>query len=284
MFARHSSIFIVLFIFLATVWGKPQQQHEEQLPTRERRVLRLPTSNLTTLNGGQPFYGIYVTRINGVLRTIYKTNASANPSRPNVNRRPDESVTSAIASVPADCAAINRCKRDSIFVFPNDNNETIAKKCETTFCEDTDEYPFAMVEQQLRKDRSKFSLFFGEDKSFDDDVKLTQRINGNDGIEDIKMCRSVRKIIYPRKGVTIDNDWKFIVNQNDSTQGVVIELCDTELEGPCLFSDRFPVGYRAVCKQHYVYRQLISFSEQGSPFEKDYFKMPSCCQCVVNHV
>lgn len=287
MSAYHLTILIVFCAFTFTVWGKPQQQNAEPLTAGEQNGARSSSSRMAApTNGGQPFYGITVTRVNGGLRPVYASDASAIPSRPTINHRPDETITSAPATVTAaDCTIVNRCKRDSVFVFPaDDTNQTNAKKCETTFCEDVDDYPVAMVEHQLRKDRAKFNVFFGEDKSFDE-VQLTQRINGDGpGEDDLRLCRSIKKIIYPRKGVTIDKDWKFIVNQNDSTQGVVVEICDSELETPCQFSTFFPNGYKAVCKQHYVYRQLVSFSEQGGPFEKDYFKMPSCCQCVYRRV
>lgn len=285
----HSTIFIALSILILIVWCKPQYQNAASLTTiGERRVARSYIGNVTETNGGQPFYGIHVRRSKGVLRTVI-SNSSTISSRQTINHELENAVT-AIPTTTTDCTIMNRCKRDSNFVFPDDENvhpgHTSAMKCESTFCEHTYEYPFAMVEERLRQDRSKFILSFDKDKYFENDVKLTIRIHGDDDNkdEDIQMCRSRRKVIYPRKAEAIDSSWKFIVNQNDTTQGVVIELCDTELNAPCMFSDRFPVGYQAVCKQHYVYRQLVSFSDEGGPFEKNYFKMPSCCKCVLKSV
>lgn len=43
-----------------------------------------------------------------------------------------------------------------------------------------------------------------------------------------------------------------------------------------------PFGFKAHCKQKYVYRQLVAIDEDGYTV-KDLFKIPSCCQCVLSH-
>lgn len=297
MKAENVIAYLILCILTPQVWSKPQ--HNAEVTRSSIGVNRNTNRHLLT-NSGEPFYGITVVRHNGRLRPSYAqiSNVRGGASTGNIADRSspnpvpllhrtgsNTNVTSTDQMMlPNECLTLNRCKRDSDLVFPDALNRTGFGSCRhlgTTFCEEADDYPMALVEGQLRKDRSKFSAFFGEDKFPD---MLTQRFNGNDNPEDVELCQSEKTVIYPRKGVTIDNDWKFIVNQNDGRQGVLIEICKTDKETKCAFSNSFPSGYQAYCKQHYVYRQLVSFSESGAPFEKDYFKMPSCCKCVLRQV
>lgn len=48
----------------------------------------------------------------------------------------------------------------------------------------------------------------------------------------------------------------------------------------CAFTDQFPLGYKTVCKQKYIYRKLVALDEEGKPIT-DTFPLPSCCSCVV---
>lgn len=48
----------------------------------------------------------------------------------------------------------------------------------------------------------------------------------------------------------------------------------------CNMLQQLPLGYKAKCKQKYVFRQLVALDEEGQTI-KDLFQLPSCCQCVL---
>lgn len=277
MNAHDVFVFFVWCITVSHVRTKPQL-HE----ATTRSLISNSNRPLLT-NVGERFFGITVVNNNGHLRPSYtSTDIGDNGDKVKSHRLPVP--TADRLTVSNECLSLERCKRSSDIVFPDALNRTMGcGHTDTTFCEDVDDYPTMLVEDQLLRNGSSFSAFFGEDKFPD---VLTQRFNGNGIPDDVELCQSEKSVIYPRKGVTIDNDWKFIVNQNDGRQGVLIELCksQTNEENQCAFSNSFPSGYKAYCKQHFVYRQMVSFTESGAPFEKDYFKMPSCCKCVLRQV
>lgn len=48
----------------------------------------------------------------------------------------------------------------------------------------------------------------------------------------------------------------------------------------CSLTESFPNNYKTECRQHYVYRQLLSLSPQGR-IVKEQFRFPASCKCVV---
>lgn len=269
----YVTILITLCIMSTHVWGKPQHNPEES-STGGQSTARSSSSNVRLSNAGEPIYGITVVRQNGRLKPSYL------PTVP--TPVPIQSVIPAQTVLPSptttECTGHeeSRCKRGSDIIFPTDPSLHCSRNS-TTFCEDVEDYPAEKVDAFLTKFKSQYDDLFGEDMIVSD---LSQRINGIH--EEESLCNSIEKIIYPKVGLTIDNDWKYIVNQKNSTQGVRIELCETP-ETRCSNALSFPNSYEPVCKQHYIYRQLVGVDEDGS-VGKDLFKLPSCCQCVLRRV
>ncbi|XP_037028969.1 protein spaetzle-like [Bradysia coprophila] len=176
----------------------------------------------------------------------------------------------------------SRSKRDSEILFPDEETifipsagESVPKCAQgSTFCEAIDDYPSAYVDLILEKDAHKYEELFGADLVMPDTI--LNRFDGFDVEE--SLCRSQERLIYPRAGLTQDNTWMYIVNQNNYTQGVRVDECIHMNQ--CEMTQNFPFGYDAICKQKYIYRQLLAINENGNTV-KDLFRLPSCCQCVL---
>ncbi|KAJ6637870.1 Protein spaetzle [Pseudolycoriella hygida] len=143
---------------------------------------------------------------------------------------------------------------------------------ESTVCELIDNYPTAHVDQVLKKSAHKYEDLFGSD------VVITDIANRNNGIDEETLCSSQERLIYPQAGLTKLNNWMYIVNQKNYTQGVRVEECTHTNQ--CEMALSFPLGYESKCKQKYIYRQLLAINEYGDTV-KDLFQLPSCCQCVL---
>ncbi|KRG01047.1 protein spaetzle isoform X7 [Drosophila mojavensis] len=101
--------------------------------------------------------------------------------------------------------------------------------------------------------------------------------------DEMYLCNSHQRYLYPKYGQKLDLTWQYIVNTDEFKQGILIEECDHEGEG-CQFLDSFPNNYVPVCKQHYVIRHLatINNASNGQPeVANEPFKIPSCCKCVI---
>ncbi|KAK9679008.1 Spaetzle [Popillia japonica] len=142
------------------------------------------------------------------------------------------------------------------------------------FCENIDTYPHRKLQRLLQRNASLGTLF-GVDEAPDEFVN-------RDGVEEDRfLCESEQKLIFPKVGKTKQNKWKYIVNQGDSSggyvQGVLIRTC-RGLDEPCQFAEFLPSGYKATCKQMYVYRKLLSVTRDGVTVN-EYFELPSACCC-----
>lgn len=141
------------------------------------------------------------------------------------------------------------------------------------YCTNDDTYPIEHIEKLLRKHIHKFADVFGSD-STENEVKT--RI---DGFDEVPLCDYSEKVIYPTSGQRQDGTELYIFNTVEHKQGVRVSIC-RNLGQPCHMFDSFPNNYRSECKQHHVYRELLSLSPDGIP-TKEKFKFPACCSCAV---
>nr|XP_018911175.1 PREDICTED: uncharacterized protein LOC109039908 [Bemisia tabaci] len=146
-----------------------------------------------------------------------------------------------------------------------------------TFCEDFDAYPTQQVEDLVANSIDKYQAFFGKDKVIE--PSLMHKI---DDLSEAQLCVSVESTVFPKVAQNEKHKPLFIVNHPsvpESQQGVRVEKCHKT--GLCQFSEHFPIGYRAMCKQKYIYRRLLALNpENGEPYP-DSFLLPSCCVCAV---
>lgn len=171
-------------------------------------------------------------------------------------------------------------------VFPDDSEEQIdvvsridvSPTCTNGLpvCEEVDSYPFNHLKRVLQQN-PMLKVLFGQDEV---PHEIANRIGDDD---ERFMCRTMTKTIFPKIGQNKNNKWKFIINQGKDDgfiQGVQIEVCknpdgECDLPGSLLVSS----GYHTFCKQKYVYRRLLSVSNEGTPVP-DTFKIPSACCCA----
>ncbi|XP_022911378.2 protein spaetzle-like [Onthophagus taurus] len=148
----------------------------------------------------------------------------------------------------------------------------------STYCEKIDGYPSDLVERMLQVP-SPLENLFGIDDGPDE---IANRL-GDD--EDVSLCQTVDRMIFPKIAKTKSNKWKYIINQDGSdkyVQGIRVESCLNPGQ-PCSFLSNETLGYTSYCKQKYVYRRLISLSEEGQP-TTDVFEVPSACCCSYKKI
>lgn len=93
------------------------------------------------------------------------------------------------------------------------------------FCENVETYPYHHLQQVLNTNNVYKDLF-----GVDEVPQLANRIGEDGQMEDEEMfvCKSVTKTIYPKIGKNKDSKWKYIINQSKDEryiQGVRVELC-----------------------------------------------------------
>ncbi|XP_017036983.1 protein spaetzle isoform X3 [Drosophila kikkawai] len=171
------------------------------------------------------------------------------------------------------------------FVFPGSEkrylNVSNSSQCgdepnqeSKSFCTQVDNYPdLSALKQKLA---GKFARFFNDELQPQD---VSARVGTAD--DEVFLCRTNRRILYPKKGLKADNSWQLIVNDEEFKQGIQIEECE-EKDLPCGYAENFPQRYKPVCRQHFVMRNLASIPNSGQlDVVQDVFKIPSCCKCVL---
>jgi hypothetical protein len=170
---------------------------------------------------------------------------------------------------------------ESDFVFPDEwqtrnggNNYIKVTHCDDkkqTFCEYVPYYPEKFVNQALAKNSSLLHY------AHEDVIAVVPRSD----TEEEPLCLSVERIIRPKTGLNLKDEWLFILQSNESNfhQSVRIETCQEE-DAKCRMIDGFAEGYVTTCKQKYIYRELSAISNDGE-IVRDYFRFPASCCCHV---
>ncbi|XP_076240525.1 spaetzle domain-containing protein [Calliopsis andreniformis] len=97
--------------------------------------------------------------------------------------------------------------------------------------------------------------------------------------EEEPLCVSTEQVVFPKSGMTKNEEWKYIVNHGNLTQSVRIEIC-LEENKPCRVIEGFAEGYVSMCRQKYIYRQLFAVAEDGS-IVRESFRFPASCCCHI---
>lgn len=163
--------------------------------------------------------------------------------------------------------------------FRIDSNDLPCTNTSLSFCEQltNQAYPTQYVEKILAKtDAKTYENYFN--KTVPSDESLGIRISDDTPIE---LCRSFKRLIYPQLAMNIQNDWRFVIQSNQSRQPIRVEICQKR-NSKCLFSETFPHGYVAVCVQKTTKVPLLSLGENGELVSYDY-EFPSFCQCEVHY-
>lgn len=161
------------------------------------------------------------------------------------------------------------------------------KKFLDSFCEDVDDYPIDEIREALKTRSDEYKdLFNSIDTIIGPDEGLTERKMYNDesdlGLEE-SICRSVSRIIYPKKAKNRNNRWMYVVNDVEFTQVINAEICESD-GGQCKYLDyNLPPGMQSTCKQKYAYKKLLAMTQKGERMVADVFQFPSCCSCFVKN-
>lgn len=145
----------------------------------------------------------------------------------------------------------------------------------STFCETIDDYPEDHINNILQNKLDEFKSFIGTDI-----VKESGITHKIDGVDENTLCASYEHLAFPKAAENSEDKWFYVVNQDSYKQGIRIESCLETNGQACAFTDQFPLGYKTVCKQKFIYRKLLAVDDKGEPIT-DNFKLPSCCSCVV---
>ncbi|KYN15238.1 Protein spaetzle, partial [Trachymyrmex cornetzi] len=148
----------------------------------------------------------------------------------------------------------------------------------STFCENVADYPRQLVNSAIQRNISlRFLESVDTVDSMSDIGDVEQRIDTVS--RESVLCPIREQVVYPQTAQNKENQWLFIVNQDDLKQGIRIEVCLNEGQ-ECNMVEGFAEGYKTSCKQKYIYRELAAVGSDGNIF-KDQFRFPSSCCCHV---
>lgn len=173
---------------------------------------------------------------------------------------------------------INDETDDSIH-FPTTNKginlRTVPSCAGKTFCEDVAEYPSHLADEIIKKN-PQLRNYQNDDAVYN--------INGlRIGVPSTTdLCPSHERVVYMRTAENAANEWRWILNTNNFTQGVRVETCIHEDE-TCRIIEGLASGYVSSCKQRYVYRQFLAMTSDGKVVQ-DAFRIPASCCCHVEFV
>lgn len=149
------------------------------------------------------------------------------------------------------------------------------------YCTKNDDYPTEYVNYLVKKHWNALKYAFSSDTVLSDNdgfgVKLNRIVRSIHGNE---LCSSHKQIIYPTSGKRLDGTELYILNTPEHKQGVSVSLCDHSGKS-CRLADNFPDHFRTECKQHYVYRELLALSPDGTSI-KEKIQIPAHCTCATS--
>lgn len=96
-----------------------------------------------------------------------------------------------------------------------------------TYCENVKNYPLKNIQSTVSQNIDKFGAFFGADVIEDGSPIETMNRNAfGNGPEEKNLCESTTVLKFPKKGVTLNGERHYIINDGQNfTQGVRVELC-----------------------------------------------------------
>lgn len=96
-----------------------------------------------------------------------------------------------------------------------------------SYCENVRNYPLKTIQNAVSQNIDKFGAFFGTDVIEEKPTSIeTMNRNAFGGPEEKNLCESNIVIKFPKKGMTVDGERYYIVNDGlNYTQGIRVELC-----------------------------------------------------------
>ncbi|XP_050595574.1 protein spaetzle-like [Bombus affinis] len=178
---------------------------------------------------------------------------------------------------------MNTAKNGNI-AFPDDHAASIQPRVGSvipsckgqSYCEDVPNYPTNLVKDIIARNPHLVNY-----TSVDMIDMLKPRL-GEDSVETESFCASSEHVVLPKTAENMNNEWKYILNNEELKQGVRIEKCINEGQR-CSIKYGIPMGYETTCKQKFVYNQLLGLEDDGS-VAYQHFRFPSSCCCHVKFI
>lgn len=143
-----------------------------------------------------------------------------------------------------------------------------------TYCEDVEQYPSDLIAAIM--DQSENQKLFN-DSIAESSIQISSRLNNNGNQ---RLCKSKRALIYPKLAMSVENRWKYVINQGQHQQGIKVDLCDGVHQ--CAISHIFPNGWISQCTQMFTEHLLLSIDPEHGRAVQNLFRMPSHCECTFN--
>lgn len=147
------------------------------------------------------------------------------------------------------------------------------------YCTKVDNYPTNEVQRLLQKFSDKYADSFVSDML---SSTISNRMNPVIS-DEVELCEYYEEVIYPKLGTTLNGMDAIIVNTDTHKQGIRVSKCKNA-GAACKMSENFPLQYRATCKQHFVIRELLTISPNGTTVDREKFEFPACCSCALYFV
>ena len=159
------------------------------------------------------------------------------------------------------------------------------------YCSDASDYPDTLTRNLLSRQEALRGKLFKQ--VFDAECSdLRAGIIGTRffSVEDEQLCSGRHKVIFPRKALNLNNEWRFVVNVDNFTQAVDIEECEepffsdfnSDSYGSCLYAGGQGKNPSVTaCKQIYSEYKLLSLASNQLSLEVDKFRLPSACACYI---
>lgn len=102
----------------------------------------------------------------------------------------------------------------------SDSYKFVPKGCtdDSIICTSKDDYPEDYVNRLVSTISGRYTDFFGDDIV----PEVVQRVDYPD---EEPLCTSKEVVIYPTVGKTKEDNWAFIINNANFSQGVRVEQC-----------------------------------------------------------
>ncbi|CAK1545974.1 unnamed protein product [Leptosia nina] len=162
----------------------------------------------------------------------------------------------------------------------------IPEECETLgICENVPDYPEDLASTLLEQLQNKNILLNN------DPMKLGLRSRFASDVEEIPLCPSFQKAIYPKAARNRYDEWQFIINTNqtDNGQKFAAEICSagshaTPEISSCSAIAHFSRKHEGKCIQKYILRKMFALDPTTNTVVEDFFQVPSCCTCIAQNI
>ncbi|GFU37105.1 protein spaetzle [Nephila pilipes] len=140
-----------------------------------------------------------------------------------------------------------------------------------TFCEKVENYPETQIRNAINYSSDEFLELFGSSS-----ITSRKSIMNEDTV-----CEQQSKIFYPRAAANENDEWTYVVNDNDYVQTVMAEICVNANHECRYLEGNLPPRVTSRCRQKYAYKRLLALHPNKKKTYTDSFRFPSCCACYV---